>query len=554
MHKRLILAVAVLLPLITYAVPAWQGPIKVTTADGTELTVYQHGDEYFHYFTDDSGQWYERDTSERFVKCPFLTGQQIEQRRIASPKHQALQRRIGRLNLAPSGLVILVNFKDLAFLEKDSLAAFQDMHNGDNYNHRGATGSARKYFYDQSMGTYNPHFEVVGPVTLSKKYSYYGNNTRTGEDAHPEEMVTEACDLVKKQYPQIDFADYDHDHDGFVDFVFVVYAGHNEAMGADSNTIWPHNYYIYSGAGITHEIDGVKLDNYACSSELQNATGTTRAGIGTFCHEFSHVLGLPDLYITRGSSNHKTLGTWDILDAGPYNNASRTPPAYSAYERFFMGWLKPRLLNVRDNIELADIQDNDAVLITEDGTHNLNGISPYPADFYLLENKQQTEWNAYIPGEGLMITHINYNSSTWNSNSVNNDEKNMGVDIIEADGKKPTADDYSQDRTCGYHGKQGDLFPFGEKNYFRKLKKYPVEKIKSENGKVTFKFMGGLKDLNQFVLPEDGSETIVGIYTINGIDTGLKDLNLLTMPGQYVVYKSKNGQLIPSSKIVIVDK
>ena len=538
---------SILIPALVFAIPARRDAILHTQPDGSVITLFQHGDEYFHYFTDEQGNWVELNDEGFYTTCQALSESQIQERQKSAPRYKVQQQRIGRINLAPRGLVIMVNFADLAFRSFNTQAAFDEMHNGENYTYGGATGSVREYFRYQSTGHYVPTFDVVGPVTLSKNYKYYGENDSYGSDMHPEEMVTEACKLADELY-DIDFTIYDNDGDNFVDFVYVVYAGYGEAAGASANTIWPHNYYVYSGSGIRCVIDGKTIDNYACSSELNGAQGTVREGIGTFCHEFSHVLGLPDLYSTNDAL-HKTLGSWDILDYGPYNNEGRTPPSYSAYERFFMGWLTPTLLTERDDLTLEDIQtSNQCYMITETGQHNMEGVNPNPTLFYLLECKKKVDWNAYIPGEGLMVTRVNYNSRTWEANTVNNNEKSMGVDIIEADGQQPR---YSG-RDNGYMGKQGDLFPYDTVTTFIPFDKYPVSKIKvNDDGSISMKFRGGLRDLNQFVTDEDGEEVIEGVFTIDGKDIGTTNLNDIHEEGVYVVKKSKNGKRIRGTKIVI---
>jgi M6 family metalloprotease-like protein len=193
-----------------------------------------------------------------------------------------------------------------------------------------SSGSARQYFHDTSWGQYNPQFDVVGPYTLSQSYAYYGKNN----DANVGEMIRDACKMADED--GVDFTQYDNDNDGKVDFVYVLYAGYGEADGGPANTVWPHNYDLRY-TGVTCNVDGKTVRNYACSNEISYYSKLYN-GIGTFCHEFSHVLGLPDLYETNQTPKGlHTLLDWDILDYGPYNNDGNTPPAYSAYERFYMG-------------------------------------------------------------------------------------------------------------------------------------------------------------------------------------------------------------------------
>jgi hypothetical protein len=191
------------------------------------------------------------------------------------------------------------------------------------------------------------------------------------------------------------------------------------------------------------------LGVYACTSELSGneLESSGMCGIGTFCHEFSHVLGLPDLYATN-SSKHKTMGDWDILDYGPYNNEGRTPPSYSAYERFFMDWMTPEVINEDGNYKLEDLKiSNKAYLISANNQHNLVGVNPDPKEFYLMEYRDTIGWDKFIPGNGMLVTKINFDESRWFDNIVNNNPSTMGVDIIEADGIQ-----YGD-------AKPGDLFP-----------------------------------------------------------------------------------------------
>jgi len=466
------------------AIPAYRGAIKAQQPDGTTIEIFQQGDEHFHYITNANGEWLVKNSDGYYVVTEALTPQQINERRMASPMLKSQIQRAKRrtpinLNISQYGLIILVNFSDLSFQSENTLEAMDEMHNGDNYTYNGATGSARKYFYDQSMGKYNPTFDVVGPVTLSNVMSYYGGNDSTYNDKNAGGMIVEACQLADQQF-DVDFTKYDNDGDGEVDFVYVVYAGQGEADTGIENTVWPHQWDLTS-AGKSCNLDGKKINNYACGSELNS--DKKRCGIGTFCHEFSHVCGLPDLYSTDADNDtHKTMGSWDILDNGPYNNDGNTPPSYSAYERFFCGWLTPTYINENANISFQDLQiSNKAFIITTDGEPNLLGNDPNPTTFWLLENRQQSGWDTYLPGHGLMITKVSYDYDKWHDNNVNSTASAMGVDIIEADGKAPKLN----------YGKATDLFPAGATAY-RGISDHAITDIIEKDGVVSFKLMDGL--------------------------------------------------------------
>jgi M6 family metalloprotease-like protein len=522
------------LTIAAWAVPARKGAILVTQPDGSTITLYQHGDERFHWHTNAQGQWMARGEDGFYHQTAPLTDQQIE-KRIATSK-RATQAAYP-LNIAPRGLVILVNFADLAFetskAEMDSMLTAQDYQRHYSYTYRGKTyniqsqGSARQYFYDSSNGAYNPQFDVIGPVTLSKAYSYYGKNDMNGNDMNPQLMTKEACELA---VDSVDFANYDNNNDGYVDFVFVIYAGYGEADGGAASTIWPHSWYL-SAAGARCEVDGKLVDLYACGNELDNFS-KQHTGIGTFCHEFSHVLGLPDLYVTN-TATHVTLNEWDIMDYGPYNNEGNTPPAYSSYERFFLGWLTPRLITEPENITLENLNSsNSALIITESDTANLIGNDPDPTTFYMLENRQQEGWDQYLPGHGLMLTKIQYSYSRWAQNTVNNAGSKLGVDLLEANGKATK------------NGKASDLFPTGSTQYL-KIADHPIEQIEETDGVITFKYKGGIPEEGTSVeSPQAAQEQILAIYNILGqLQT---TTNLLELPHGTYIIKTNQG----SKKIV----
>ena len=521
-----------------WAMPARRGGVVITQPDGNQITVYQHGDEYFHWQTNEKGEWMRLDTEGFYRVTEALSDEAIQSMRFASPRRAEYKET--PLNIAPRGLVILVNFQDVAFTtstaEMDSMLTgynytrnYSYKYSKKNYNIT-SQGSARQYFYDSSNGQYNPQFDVVGPVTISKEMSYYGENNSYGKDKRPGIMVVEACKLVDNS---VDFSLYDNDKDGVMDFVYVIYAGYGEADGGGDNTIWPHAWYLYSAAGKRCEVDGKVVDLYACGNEMDNYT-EHHTGIGTFCHEFSHVLGLPDLYETTGYGAHKTFGEWSILDYGPYNNDGNTPPMYSAYERFFMGWLIPELIVDSANIVLEELNSSQhALLISETDQHNLIGNDPNPANFYLLENRQKEGWDEYLPGHGLMITHVQYNYNSWLQNTVNNSSNRMGVDLIEADGKKPSSS------SNGYTGKAGDLFPAGATEYLG-ITNHSIEDVSEQDGIIYFKYRGGIATSTEQVQTE---ETIVAIYNILGQKQAAVDIESLPH-GTYVVVTTAGSKKI----------
>lgn len=323
-------------------------------------------------------------------------------------------------------LVILVEFSDVKFKTPDAHNYFDKQLNGRQYTEHDLTGSCYDYYSEASFGQFQPQFDCYGPITLTRPQAYYGGNDVYGNDLHPREMVVEACNMLA--YQGVSFKQYDNNNDGRVDNVFVYYAGRGEATGGGANTIWPHSWSCASlspkyGSGD----EAVTLDSYACTNELvirNNALATD--AIGTFCHEFGHVLGLPDLYSTD-YSNDANPDSWTLMCSGSYNDNSRTPPTLSSFERGCLGWLNPIVLQEEGTFVLnPDIQKtNQAYLIP---TAN-------PNEFFLLENRLMDRWDMFVPAEGMLVWHIDYNPEIWNYNAVNNDGSHQYVDIVEAHGK-----------------------------------------------------------------------------------------------------------------------
>ena len=532
MRKIVLIAVLCVMVCSVWAVPARKGGIVKTQPDGSQITVYQHGDEHFHWQTNEKGEWIELKHDGFYYVTEAMSAEQIEAKRAQSPRRAQLA--AYPLNAAPRGLVILVNFADVAFetekAEMDSMLIGKNYTRNYSYSYKGKTyninsqGSARQYFHDASDGQYNPQFDVIGPVTVSNNMSYYGKNDSYGNDMYADKMVSEACKLADTEY-DVDFTKYDNNNDGYVDFVFVVYAGYGEADGGAATTIWPHAWNLLA-AGTQCKVDGKTVDLYACGNELDYYS-KKHTGIGTFCHEFSHVLGLPDLYVTKTAS-HTTMNEWDIMDYGPYNNEGNTPPAYSAYERFFMGWLQPRLITEPENITLEEINSsNTALMITEGDSANLIGNDPNPTTFYLLENRQQEGWDEHLPGHGMMLTKIQYNYNRWYQNTVNNLSSKMGVDLIEASGKASNS------------GKATDLFPAGASQYLG-IAEHAIESIEEVDGVIKFKYKGGVEKPDTAIEDVEKTTDIIAIYNILGQKQTTTDIEVLTT-GTYIVVTSSGS-------------
>lgn len=514
----LLLVVAVLIIPGLKAVRAYPYPIKITQSDGTTLTIQLHGNEFFHFATTVDGYplvqqnniyHYAVVNADGTFSATALKASDISKRTVAENNLLQTLQRNPALKAASTGssafkirsgasstlvhgsypltgthksLVILVNFSDKFFVTPNPQAAFTNLLNQQGYSTNGGTGSARDYFVSNSYGIFTPQFDVVGPYTLPHNMAYYGTNDASGNDQNPRQMVIDACTLAYNA--GVDFSQYDTNNDGFVDNVFIYYAGYNEAEGGPSYTIWPHRWTLANDSTV---FNNKIVFDYACTSELKGNSGSNMCGVGTFCHEFGHVLGLIDLYNTNGDYSYNTLSYWDVMDAGPYLNGGRTPPNYSSYERFFLNWIVPTEIKTRGNYTLDSLNTSkQAYLITQNGNSNLNGQNPLPVEFFMLEDRQQVGWDAYLPGHGMLVTHIYYNATDWANNTANNNKTAMGVDIVEADG-------IASDATLA-----GDPFP-GTSNvtsYSPVLRSgtninKPLTKISETKGIIYFAFMGG---------------------------------------------------------------
>lgn len=487
MKKTFIILTVIIIASSAWAIPAKPGIVRLTATDGSTIEAELVGDEFHHCFRSLDGYV----VKQAEENCYLKTNEKFDAQAVAEKRQMAKARReIVRMpkgtdmvtaNFASKGLVILVGFSDKAFTHTNE--AFTNMLNQQGYNFEGATGSAKEYFNASSYGKYNPTFDVYGPYTLDNTMSYYGTNDHTGFDQRPDQMVVDAVAKLVAAEGQNVLQDYDCDNDGNVDNVFVFYAGYAESSGASPNTIWPHRWIIYPNSVTgTVTYGGKTIYDYACSSELADTYGSKLSGIGAFCHEFSHVLGLPDLYDTNGNYAWATPYDWDLMDNGCYNNNQKTPPTYSAQERFYLNWLTPTVLTDHGTYTLdnVNVENGEAYMITSSGQSDLNPANPSPKSYYLLENRQKSGWDAYLPGHGMLVWKINFSNYKWESNTVNNNRSSLGCMIVAAGGD--IRDSYGY-----YISADSDPFP-GTKRVrkFTAYTNYALSDITESNGQISF--------------------------------------------------------------------
>lgn len=541
-HQRTLLGISLLcLSMTVNAVPAKRGMKRlITLADGSKMEATLHGDEWSSYWETPDGTCYQvQDTTGIFhpVKRDIVI------RRGAELRAKANASRVERMRQARTrasiggdhipyvgvkrGVIILVEFPDQKFQFGHNKAYYNRVANGPLSNAQraiGFKGTMKEYFLAQSNGTFELDFDVVGPYMLKNKYAYYGAHASGANDARPGEMIEEA---VKMADADVDYKQYDWDGNGYVDQVAVVYAGPGEAAGGDENTIWPHEWTLTAAIGSSVQLDGVGISRYSCSSELTyNDYGATTqiAGIGTICHEFSHCLGYPDMYDT--SYQNAGMGVWDLMDQGSYNGGQFLPPNYTAYEKWYAGWIEPTELNapatVR-NVPAPDVRYGQAYVVYNDA---------HKDEYYLLENRQNNVgvWDTALPGSGLMILHIDYDKTAWENNLVNNSTANPNV----TDHQRAYL--FRADNSDAIDDSDGDLYPHAGNNSLTdtsapaaviyhegSLMGKPITNItQNADGTVSFDFMGG-----------SGTNVVDGIRTLTVSGRQQPDA-IYTLDGRYV--------------------
>lgn len=472
MRKFLLTTVLTASAGIAWAVPAHPGLKTIRQPDGTEVTLALHGDEYLNYTTTGDGYTVVKNEA-GFYEYARLEGDRLVstgcvahdaqfrlpaerslvnslQKGVHAPMSEAMKafrnsekterhnaRKAageGRYNYDNfKGLIILVEYNDCKFSRDDYVDVFSDMIKKPGFSgYMSAdripewvecTGSVYDYYYDNSMGVFEAHFDIVGPVQINRSMYFpveAVNSTQLMADA-----VTAADKIVN-------FADYDMNEDGIIDMVYFVFAGPgSHYTGNDHRLLWPHSAN-YGNFGVKYA-DGVKLGRYACSTELSGTVDDNRLeGIGTICHEFSHVLGLEDLYDTDGAgsggTSEMTPELWSVMDAGCYIDDSKTPAGYSLFERFLIGFATPELIYEEGDYTLE-------ALDTSNTGYQIN--SPMEREFFILENRQRIKWNKVNPGHGLLVYKVdltNYNA--WEGNYINCDPNHNMYMLLRATGEK----------------------------------------------------------------------------------------------------------------------
>ena len=353
------------------------------------------------------------------------------------PLHQAMVPKDLHANHTYHQLVVLVSFSDCDFSLEDPKATYEAMFNQRGYNQRDGAGCVADYFRDQSNGLFNLQFDVYGPIKVNRKAQ-----AESGSSADFRSSVfVEAMHNLITQQPDIDFSPYDWYGNDYVNQVIFVYAGYAGNQPGLTTYIWPSTGSMSMGT----TPDGHKIYRYSSSGELWS--NNTSCGIGTICHEFSHCLGLPDIYPTD-SQTAVIVDEWDLMDGGHGSNRGWCPPNFSALEKMLLGWLTPTELTADTVItDMKPVSDGGEVYLIR---HTEN-------EYYLLENRQWQGWDISVPGHGLLVWHVNYNELIWNNNEVNKTTDKPNYHLV-------TADNLDYDAWLELYYKRGGGNPYQDKS------------------------------------------------------------------------------------------
>lgn len=504
MKRLTLLSAAMLMAAMVMAMPAKPVKRTIQLSDGSQVEVTLRGDEHFHFYQSDAGDCYREMGDGQFVPISASLVESTWTERAARRSAALLERGARRraqwgatsnpISGEKRGLVILVNFLKRKMDAKHDKEFYERYFNEEGFSVDGMAGSVHDYFYESSYGKFDLRFDVVGPVTASRDYSYYGKNDERGNDMRICELVIEAVKAADAA--GVDFSKYDWDNDGEVDQVFLVYAGYGENQGAAENTIWAHEWDLSSGeyygdgtGPVT--VDGVQVNTYAVSCELSGISGSRVSGIGSACHEFSHCMCIPDFYDTRPNGGNFGMSRWDLMDSGSYEGPMKNgecPTAYSSYERMYCGWLTPTELTeyteVRDMPCLVDVPQ--AYIIYNQANRN---------EFYLLENRQKEGFFASSPGHGMLVLHVDFDEEVWAGNVVNNTTKRQRMTIIPADGsyRENSSNDYAGDTYPGYkkvtsltNTTNPKASLYNRNTDGQMLLNFPIVNISENNGLISF--------------------------------------------------------------------
>jgi M6 family metalloprotease-like protein len=234
-----------------------------------------------------------------------------------------------------------------------------------------AYGSMHDYYWEQSYQQLKIEGKSFEHIEVGKKRMEYG-----AQGTNRTALLTEAMDKLLSREGKDALKDFDG--------VFFIYAGERANVPRGS-LYWPHR------SSFRH--NGKSWDYFICGEG-----GQRMGNISVFCHEFGHMLGLPDLYARPENPGMEGVGIWSAManQAG----AGR-PQHFDAWSKEKLGWIKPAIIDpsVKQKLILAPIEDSPKecfkVLVRPDGS-----------EYFLLENRRKKGYDVSLPAEGLLIWRV----------------------------------------------------------------------------------------------------------------------------------------------------
>jgi immune inhibitor A len=275
-------------------------------------------------------------------------------------------------------------------------------------------GSMTDYYDETSYG----QAYLVGQVTswyrMPETYAYYVDGQRGfGTYPHNAQRLTE--DAVTAADPDVDFSIYDNNQDGWVDALFVVHAGPGYEDTGNLNYVHSHAWVISQPM----PFDGVQVYGYSMEPEETGSGGF--ATIGVYCHEFGHVLGLPDLYDYGYDSDG--VGSWSVMAGGSWGGGGARPVHFDAWSKVQLGWVTPtEPANNLDNEQIDAVEYNPDI-------YRLYSLGLPETEYFLVENRRRELFDMSLPGDGLVIFHIDDQVPN------NDDQTHYKVAVEQADGR-----------------------------------------------------------------------------------------------------------------------
>lgn len=575
--KQLSLIICLMLcSLTTWAAKAESIPVQVRQADGSVVTVILRGDEHINWYTTlDGVLLVQGEDNNYYIGKVEKSGNLIATKQLAHEAHtrsQAERNLIAKQDKekffayvnkiaeesenaydnspltrgpiidsgyngvpyfphtgSPKALVILAEFQDTTFTIQDTKKVFTNYLMNENhfsdkrYNQDQNYKGVRGYFKDCSYGKFTPVFDVVGPIKLPKAHAVYG----AGND-RMDLLLADACAAVDGM---VNFADYDANNDGIVDLVYVIYAGHSANTSGNKDTnIWPKSGTIT----ISNKFDGKSIRRYGVSNELNGSEKTSKNnkkinGIGLFCHEFSHTLGLPDIYAyNTDAENQDNQGMeyWDIMDGGTGIRGGRVPASYLAWEREVMGWMN--IDELKNDITINNLKSID------NGGKAYKIVNPKNSNEYIvLQSIQKGAWNQgwgdNTYGKGLFAYRISYKSGKVNIFDYPNNLKGKPRVIpIPADGKILAAANAGGKLNVYTAQLNGDPYPYNGINKIDNFTMYDGTILKWSIYDIVE------NDAERYVSFKFKNNETTGIQSPSIIERSTSDNHIYTLDGRYV--------------------